>query len=102
MLAAVPWDAMAELDVVLSKIWGASLPVPERRRLARFAVDAAMQLAIAGMSAVLAGLIVFQSEDGMINNFPTLGAVVVSLMILTIGLMFIIDRMAKKKNNATD
>ncbi|HCX24277.1 MAG TPA: MFS transporter, partial [Cytophagales bacterium] len=86
---------------ISSSAIGTIIPETEDRG-AYMAVDAAMQLAIAGMSAVLAGLIVFQSEDGMINNFPTLGAVVVSLMILTIGLMFIIDRMAKKKNNATD
>jgi hypothetical protein len=66
------------------------------------AVDAAMQLAVAGTAAILAGWIVFQSEDGMINNFSTLGVVVISLMILTIGLMFIINRMVKRKNTVLD
>ncbi len=69
-------------------------------RGAYMAVDAAMQLAIAGMAAMLAGWIVFQTEDGMINNFSTLGVVVISLMTMTIGLMFIINRMVKRKNNS--
>ncbi len=77
--------------------------VPEvEDRGAYMAVDAAMQLTVAGTAAILAGWIVFQSEDGMINNFSTLGVVVISLMILTIGLMFIINRMVKRKNTVLD
>jgi predicted MFS family arabinose efflux permease len=77
--------------------------VPEvEDRGAYMAVDAAMQLAVAGTAAILAGWIVFQSEDGMINNFSTLGVVVISFMILTIGLMFIINRMVKRKNTVLD
>ena len=77
--------------------------VPEvEDRGAYMAVDAAMQLAVAGTAAILAGWIVFQSEDGVINNFSTLGVVVISLMILTIGLMVIINRIVKRKNTKSD
>ena len=77
--------------------------VPEvEDRGAYMAVDAAMQLAVAGTAAILAGWIVFQSDDGMINNFSTLGVVVISLMILTIGLMVIINRFVKRKNTKSD
>ncbi|MBR9923333.1 MAG: MFS transporter [Bacteroidetes bacterium] len=73
--------------------------VPEiEDRGAFMAVDAAMQLAIGGVAAMIAGLIVFQSEEGMINNFPTLGIVVISLMILTSGVMYAINRMVKRRN----
>jgi predicted MFS family arabinose efflux permease len=73
--------------------------VPEvEDRGAFMAVDAAMQLAIGGVAAMIAGLIVFQSEDGMINNFPTLGIVVISLMIATSGLIYVIDRIVKRRN----
>ncbi|MTI38938.1 MFS transporter [Fulvivirga lutimaris] len=76
--------------------------VPEAEdRGAFMAVDAAMQLAIAGLAAMLAGWIVFQSEDGMINNFSTLGVVVMSLMVLTIGLMFVINRIVQRKNTTS-
>ncbi|MEP0365437.1 MAG: MFS transporter [Cyclobacteriaceae bacterium] len=82
---------------ISSSAIGTIIPEVEDRG-AYMAIDAAMQLAVAGMAAVLAGWIVFQSEDGMINNFSTLGVIVISLMTLTIGLMFIITRMVKRKN----
>jgi len=82
---------------ISSSALGTIIPEVEDRG-AFMVVDAAMQLAIAGVSAILAGWIVFQSEDGTINNFSTLGIVVMSLMILTIGLMYVIDRMVKRKH----
>lgn len=82
---------------ISSSALGTIMPDVEDRG-AFMAVDAAMQLAVAGSAAILAGLIVFQSEDGMINNFSTLGFMVISLMLMTIGLMFIITRMVKRKN----
>ncbi|KAA3625812.1 MAG: MFS transporter [Bacteroidetes bacterium] len=82
---------------ISSSTLGTIVPEVEDRG-AFMAVDAAMQLAIGGMAAMIAGLIVFQSEDGMINNFPTLGVVVISLMISTSGLMFVIYRMVNRRN----
>lgn len=77
--------------------------VPEvEDRGAFMAIDAAMQLAVAGSAAIVAGLIVFQSDNGMINNFSTLGVVVISLMAITIGLMVIINRMVKRRNTKLD
>ena len=81
---------------ISSSALGTVVPEVEDRG-AFMAVDAAMQLAIGGMAAMVAGLIVFQSEDGMINNFPTLGLVVISLMILTSGVMYVINRMVNQK-----
>ncbi len=72
--------------------------IPELKdRGAFMAVDASLQQAVGGMAAVAAGWIVFQSEDGMINNFPTLGMVVIVIMILTIGLMTIINSKANQR-----
>jgi predicted MFS family arabinose efflux permease len=82
---------------ISSSTLGTVVPEVEDRG-AFMAIDAAMQLAIGGVAAMIAGLIVFQSEDGMINNFPTLGIVVISLMILTNGVMYLIDRMVKRRN----
>ena len=82
---------------ISSSTLGTVIPEVEDRG-AFMAVDAAMQLAIAGVAAMLAGWIVFQSEDGMINNFSTLGIVVISLMILTIGFMYVINGIAKRRN----
>lgn len=82
---------------ISSSALGTVVPEVEDRG-AFMAIDAAMQLSIAGVAAMLAGFIVFQSEDGMINNFSTLGVVVISLMILTIGLMYVINRMVKRRH----
>lgn len=82
---------------ISSSALGTVVPEVEDRG-AFMAVDAAMQLAIGGMAAMIAGLIVFQSEDGMINNFPTLGLVVISLMVLTSGFIYVINRMVKRRS----
>jgi MFS family permease len=82
---------------ISSSTLGTAVPEVEDRG-AFMAVDAAMQLAIGGVAAMIAGLIVFQSEDGMINNFPTLGLVVIALMILTSGLIYVIHRMVKRRD----
>jgi len=83
---------------ISSSALGTVVPEVEDRG-AFMAVDAAMQLAVGGVAAMIAGLIVFQSEDGMINNFPSLGLVVISLMILTSGLIYVIDRMVKRRDD---
>ncbi len=80
-----------------SSALGTVMPEVEDRG-AFMAVDASLQQAVGGLAAVAAGWIVFQSEDGMINNFPTLGVVVITIMIATIGVMYVIDRMVKRRN----
>ena len=82
---------------ISSSTLGTIVPEVEDRG-AFMAVDAAMQLAVGGVAAMIAGLIVFQSEDGMINNFSTLGIVVMALMVMTIGMMYVINRMVKRRN----
>ena len=82
---------------ISSSALGTVVPEVEDRG-AFMAVDAAMQLAIGGVGAMIAGWIVFQSEDGMINNFSTLGIVVMALMVMTIGMMYVINRMVKRRN----
>lgn len=82
---------------ISSSALGTVIPEAEDRG-AFMAVDASIQQAIGGVAAAVAGLIVFQSEDGLINNFPILGFIVIVLMLVTIGLMYVINRIAKKKH----
>lgn len=82
---------------IASSSIGTVMPEVEDRG-AFMAVDASIQQAVGGVAAVAAGWIVFQSEDGMINNFPTLGWVVITIMIFTIGVMYVIDRILRRKN----
>lgn len=80
-----------------SSALGTVIPEAEDRG-AFMAVDASIQQAVGGVAAAVAGLIVFQSKDGMINNFPNLGWVVITIMIFTIGVMYMIDRIVKRRN----
>lgn len=82
---------------IASSSIGTVIPEVEDRG-AFMAVDASIQQAVGGSAAVAAGWIVFQSEDGMIHNFPTLGWVVITIMIFTIGAMYVIDRILRRRN----
>ncbi len=65
-------------------------------RGAFMAVDASLQQGVGGMAAAAAGLIVFQSADGIIHRFPLLGIIVILIMLITIGLMFLIHSIIQK------
>ncbi len=65
-------------------------------RGAFMAVDASLQQGVGGMAAAAAGLIVFQSADGIIHRFPLLGIIVILIMLMTIGLMFLIHSIIQK------
>lgn len=65
-------------------------------RGAFMAVDASLQQGVGGMAAAAAGLIVFQSADGIIHRFPLLGIIVILIMLITIGLLFLIHSIIQK------
>lgn len=65
-------------------------------RGAFMAVDASLQQGVGGMAAAAAGLIVFQSADGIIHRFPLLGVIVILIMLITIGLMFLMHSIIQK------
>jgi len=50
-----------------------------------------------GFASALAGIIVVQTPSGMLQHYPTLGYVVVACMIVTIVMMYYINRMVNKK-----
>lgn len=45
-----------------------------------------------GIASAIAGMIVFQNETGYIEHYPTLGVIVAVSMIITIGMMQLINR----------
>lgn len=72
--------------------------VPEPKDRGTFmALDASLQQLAGGIAASLAGLIVFQSAEGMIYRYPLLGMIVTLLMLLTTWLMFLINRLVNIK-----
>ncbi len=60
------------------------------------ALDASLQQLAGGIAASAAGLIVFQTDNGMISQYPLLGFLVILLMMATIGFMFLINRLVHK------
>jgi hypothetical protein len=61
------------------------------------ALDSSFQQVAGGVAAAAAGLIVYQASDGIIHGYPSLGWVVVGLMVVTIGLMYAIHRIVIRK-----
>lgn len=49
-----------------------------------------------GFASALAGVIVTQTPEGRLEHYPTLGYVVVASMIITMAMMYVIDRMVKR------
>ncbi|MEZ4800906.1 MAG: MFS transporter [Flavobacteriales bacterium] len=72
--------------------------VPDPRERGTFmALDSSLQQVAGGIAATAAGWIVFQSEDGMIHGFSTLGWTVIGAMTLTLFLMYSIQKMVERR-----
>jgi predicted MFS family arabinose efflux permease len=72
--------------------------VPEQKdRGAFMSINSSIQQISGGIAAGVAGLIVVQSESGILKHYNLLGYVVVTSMLITIGLMYILNDQLKKK-----
>jgi predicted MFS family arabinose efflux permease len=72
--------------------------VPEMHdRGAFMSINACMQQIAGAIASYCAGLIVFKEPNGNLDNYPTLGYVVSAAMIVTLVMMYFIDRMVKRK-----
>jgi len=69
-------------------------------RGAFMALDSSFQQVAGGVAAVAAGFIVFQTSDGVIEGYPNLAWTVITLMLLTLGLMYSINRIVNNKTQA--
>ncbi|MCB0841285.1 MAG: MFS transporter, partial [Bacteroidetes bacterium] len=67
-------------------------------RGAFMALDSSFQQVAGGIAATAAGWIVYQASDGMIHGYPSLGWTVISIMFVTIGLMYAMNLIVRKKN----
>jgi hypothetical protein len=54
-----------------------------------------------GFAAALAGMIVFQTDTGFIEHYPILGFIVAGSMVITIGMMHVINQDIMKKEEET-
>lgn len=72
--------------------------VPQMQdRGAFMSINSSIQQISGGVAAALAGVIVSEGSDGMMQNYPFLGIVVVVSMLITIGMMYILNRQIQKK-----
>jgi len=77
--------------------------IPEARdRGAFMSINASVQQISGGIASVVAGLIVFQSKSGMLLHYDTLGYVVVGAMLITVFMMYFIDRYVRQRIASPD
>ncbi|MGC4038933.1 MAG: MFS transporter [Chitinophagaceae bacterium] len=72
--------------------------VPEPKdRGAFMSINASVQQIAGGVASAIAGLIVVQSKDGLLHHYNWLGFVVMGTMLITIVMMYFLDRYVKNK-----
>jgi len=71
------------------------VPAPQDRG-AFMSINSSIQQLSGGISAMFAGMIVYQSKDGYLHNYPLLGLVVIISMLVAVFLMRMLDRMIKR------
>jgi predicted MFS family arabinose efflux permease len=71
-----------------------AIPAPPDRG-AYMAVSSSMQQLSGGVAASVAGLIVVQNASGKLEHYQTLGCVVAAIMLLTLALMYNVNRIIR-------
>jgi MFS family permease len=75
--------------------------VPEAQdRGAFMSINSSIQQISGGVASAVAGLIVVQTKSGKLEHYPALGYVVIATMIITMIMMYFLDRYVQRKMNA--
>ncbi len=77
--------------MITSSALMSAVPEPQDRG-AFMSINASVQQISGGIASAIAGMIVFQAPDGILHRYDILGYVVIGTMIITIGMMFWIDK----------
>lgn len=77
-----------------------AIPEPKDRG-AYMSIQSSVQQISGGLASVLAGSIVVQTANGVLQNYDILGYIVVLATMITIGMMYVINEAIKQKANAT-
>jgi len=73
--------------------------IPEAKdRGAFMSINSSVQQISGGIAAVIAGKIVIETESHYLERYDVLGYVVAGAMLITVFMMYIIDRQVKKKS----
>lgn len=81
--------------MISSQALMSALPKPEDRG-AYMSVSSSIQQISGGLAAVLAGFIVVSQPNGKLDNFDRLGDVIIVSTIITMVLMYLIDKLLKR------
>jgi predicted MFS family arabinose efflux permease len=108
-LGPIPFWLVVMLNVILfvgissrmiaSSALLSAIPSPADRG-AFMSINASIQQISGGIAAAIAGLIVYQSSSGALENYPTLGYVVSATSLITIGFMYILNTHIRKTSGA--
>jgi predicted MFS family arabinose efflux permease len=86
--------------MITSSALMSAVPAPQDRG-AFMSINASVQQIAGGIASGVAGMIVFQTPDGMLQRYDILGYAVIGTMLVTIAMMYWIDKqingMAKNK-----
>ncbi|HLZ15402.1 MAG TPA: MFS transporter [Cyclobacteriaceae bacterium] len=72
-----------------------AIPAPQDRG-AFMSINSSVQQISGGIASAIAGMIVIQSPGGQLTGYPLLGYVVIGSMLVTIGMMYWIDRHVRR------
>ncbi|KPM47230.1 MFS transporter [Jiulongibacter sediminis] len=73
--------------------------VPDMKdRGAFMSINSSVSQVSGGIASAVAGMIVFQQPDGFVENYPELGWVVIASMVISAGLMFVINNLVEKRS----
>ncbi len=75
-----------------------AIPEPQDRG-AFMGINSSIQQISGGVAAAIAGMIVVQTSSGKLERYDTLGYVVVGAMIITIGMVYLLSEMVRKKES---
>ena len=73
-----------------------AVPDPPDRG-AFMSVNSAVNMVSGGIASMVAGAIVYQTPTGYIENYDILGYVVAIATVITMAMMYMIERMVKRK-----
>jgi predicted MFS family arabinose efflux permease len=77
--------------MITSSALMSAVPEPQDRG-AFMSINASVQQISGGIASAIAGMIVFQAPDGMLHRYDILGYVVIGTMVITIIMMYWIDK----------
>jgi predicted MFS family arabinose efflux permease len=73
-----------------------AVPDPADRG-AFMSINSSVNMVSGGIASLIAGAIVYQTQTGRIENYDILGYVVAGATVITMGMMYAIDKMVKRK-----